>query len=353
MNIAIIPWNDTFLKDKIFDIEDKEFNHDHCINHFYCMREEFIRRGDTLHTVDFFRPEEVDFFLFFELNLSWLKFLVEKNMEAKAIYCNAEPPVVNPMNDKAGLTKLLKYFPYIMTWNDELVNNQRIFKRNIPYYFENQIGQIPFEERKLLTSISGNKHSNHPDELYSEREKLITAIERICPDKFDFYGGGWDKEKHPTYGGRVKNKAEIYHHYRFAIAFENMKNVRGYISEKILDCITSGIVPVYWGADNIAEYIPENCFIDYRKFSSVEDMIFFLEGMDKKTYNSYLYAALEFLKSEKVQAFSGEEYARYIYYLIEHANMENFSIGRKEKIKLYTRVYREKIISRIKGLVIE
>ena len=37
--------------------------------------------------------------------------------------------------------------------------------------------EIPFEERKLLTSISGNKHSKHPDELYSERERVISVLE--------------------------------------------------------------------------------------------------------------------------------------------------------------------------------
>lgn len=351
MNIAIIPWNDTFLRDKMFDIDDLEFNHDHCMNHFFLMREEFVRHGDTLHTIDFFQPEEVDFFLFFDLNLSWLKILADKHLEAKAIYCNAEPPVVNPLNDKEGFAKLLNYFPYIMTWNDELVDNQRIFKRNIPYYFENQMGNIPFEKRKLLTCISGNKHSDHPDELYSEREKLITFLEHDWLDKFDFYGSGWNKGTHPAYGGRIENKAEIYHKYRFAIAFENMKNVKGYISEKILDCITSGIVPVYWGAENITEYIPEDCFIDYRKFSNVGELVRFLDGMDEKEYQNYLDAAQQFLRSEKVKLFSGEEYARDIYYLFEYAKLTDFSLNKRAKHKLFFKVYREKITDGIKRLV--
>ena len=37
----------------------------------------------------------------------------------------------------------------------------------------------------------------------------------------------------------------------------------GYITEKILDCLESGIVPIYAGAPNIDRIIPNDCFIDY------------------------------------------------------------------------------------------
>ena len=45
--------------------------------------------------MDMFDPLKVDFFLFFERNDEWLKKLVDWNLEYKAVYCNAEPPVVN------------------------------------------------------------------------------------------------------------------------------------------------------------------------------------------------------------------------------------------------------------------
>ena len=43
-----------------------------------------------------------------------------------------------------------------------------------------------------------------------------------------------------------------------------MKNVKGYVSEKILDCLVSGIVPIYAGADDIAALLQ----ITYRRIVS-------------------------------------------------------------------------------------
>lgn len=101
MNIAIIPWNDTFLQDKIFGEVDPSINYDDRLTPLLKMKKEFERHGDHLHTVDLFEHlQDVDYFLFFERNDKWLKKLIDDKMEYKAIYCNAEPPIVNPMHDK-------------------------------------------------------------------------------------------------------------------------------------------------------------------------------------------------------------------------------------------------------------
>lgn len=87
--------------------------------------------------------------------------------------------MVKPINSSEGYVKLKKIFPYIMTWNEELVDGDRIFKRIIPYYIERKPGNIPFCNRKLITNISGNKSSKNSKELYSERERAITFFEKI------------------------------------------------------------------------------------------------------------------------------------------------------------------------------
>lgn len=352
MKIAIIPWDDTFLGDKMFDLADKQINYDHRMEQFFLMRREFERRGDELHTVDLFEdPKEVDFFLFFEWNAEWLRKLTGLKLDSRMVYCNAEPPTVNPLNCREGFEKLFHYFPYVMTWNDALVDNRRIFKRNIPYYFDVNLGDVPFEKRKLLTCISGNKHSDHPDELYSERERAIFGIEKIAPEDFDLYGGGWDTNVHPSYRGRVEKKAAVYHQYRFALALENMQNVKGYVSEKILDCLTTGIVPVYKGADNIVEYVPEECFIRYERFGSAGEMLDFLRKMDKEEYEGYLAAAQKFLKSDMVKRFAGEEYARNVYELIAQAAMKDFKVGWTDKRKLDLETAKQRVKAGVRKLV--
>lgn len=326
LKFAVIPWSDAGLHDNIFVIDDPEKNVDHRNEPFLDMKKEFERRGDSIHTVDVYRDlNEIDYFLFFELDWEWIQRIVRLGKADSMIYCNAEPPVVNPLNSPKGYLFLKHFFPYILTWNTDWVDNETIFQKNIPYFFETNFGQIPFSDRKLLTSISGNKKSPHPDELYSERERAIIFFENNYPDDFDFYGTGWSAEGHPCYRGRVDNKAETYHKYRFAICYENMKNIKGYVTEKILDCLTSGIVPIYAGATDIRKYVPEDCFIDFFSFSDYQELALYLKQMDEETYNGYLEAAQSFLHSDLQDKFSGQEYARDIYNITNQS--KNFKIS--------------------------
>ena len=368
MNIAVIPWNDEFLNDRLFSTEPWKHNADNRMTPFAVMQGEFLRRGDSLHTIDLMDPDQTDWFLFFEHNergMEWLLQLAEMGLSHRTVYCNAEPPVVNAINDPDGFRKLEQYYAYLLTWNDDWTDGTRIFRRHIPYYFSWNPGDIPFEHRELLTSISGNKHSDHPLELYSERERVITYMERNHPEGFAFYGTGWDKSVHPAYGGRVDNKNEVFHHYRFALAFENTGHVKGYITEKILDCFAAGIVPVYLGAEDIADYIPEDCFISYDRFQGPEEMVRFLENMSEERYNEYLHAAEEFWNSDRIRPFTGETYAQDIYNLVEWAKAAEESAagkpgdlfhvtdGDRTAMRRHLRIYRwkKRAVNRVRNLL--
>ncbi len=161
-----------------------------------------------------------------------------------------------------------------------------------------------FFEKKLCTLVSANKTSKHPLELYSEREEAIRFFEDKPAGEFEFYGQRWDKAGYKNYRGAPENKFEVMKNYRFSICYENTRDLKGYITEKIFDSFASGCVPVYWGASNVQDYIPENCFIDRRKFQDNEELYRFLKSMDEKTYNQYLENIQAFLKSDKAQLFS-------------------------------------------------
>ena len=48
MNIAIIPWNDTFLQDKIFGEVDPSINYDDRLTPLLKMKKEFEKTGKNL-----------------------------------------------------------------------------------------------------------------------------------------------------------------------------------------------------------------------------------------------------------------------------------------------------------------
>ena len=179
-------------------------------------------------------------------------------------------------------------------------------------------GDETFEERKLLTAIYSNKSGRGKKELYSERLKIFQYFEEI-KDVFDLYGYGWSSNKLINYRGQVKNKAKVYHKYRFAIALENIKGVSGCVSEKIFDCLCAGVVPIYYGALDIEEYVPKEAFIDYKKFKSVEEMYQYLKNMDEYTWGGYIRAGKDYLCSKQVELVGVEHYCK----LLENIILRN------------------------------
>ncbi|MDP8234400.1 MAG: glycosyltransferase family 10, partial [Candidatus Saelkia tenebricola] len=176
-----------------------------------------------------------------------------------------------------------KYFKKIFTWNDEFVDNKKYFKINVSSKIPMDLDFDLNKKNKLCTLIAGHKFKSHPLELYTERVKAIRWFEQNHPEDFDLYGMGWDKyyfkgqlsrlnrfdtltkllsPEYPSYKGSVKSKRETMQKYKFAICYENAKDIPGYITEKIFDCFLAGCVPVYWGAPNVTEHIPVNTFVD-------------------------------------------------------------------------------------------
>ena len=106
-------------------------------------------------------------------------------------------------------------------------------------------------------------------ELYSERVRALEFFSEY--DEVDLYGARWDASSAPfvkkIWRGFADDKPRTMSEYTFALCFENAI-WPGYVTEKIFDSMAVGTIPVYWGAPDIEEDIPADCFIDMRKFSA-------------------------------------------------------------------------------------
>jgi hypothetical protein len=181
--------------------------------------------------------------------------------------------------------------------------------------------------------IAGNKKNNQPGELYSERIRAIKWFERHQPASFDLFGKGWDLTlpdpigllkpviqpfynifslPYTSYQGEITSKRRILEQYKFSICYENVFDIPGYITEKIFDCFFAGCIPVYLGASNVTDYIPENCFIDKRKFSDYSALFDYLKHLSKDDYLNYLHAIENFIKSDNIFPFGAEHFANLV-----------------------------------------
>ena len=217
-----------------------------------------------------------------------------------------EPPTVQ---EELYDPKVQAHFGKIFTWDDDLVDNCRFFKFHYPV-LQQRIAKLPsFEEKKFCTMIARNMGSKHPKQLYKERKALVRFFEGKPAGDFDLYGMFWNPKKFKNYRGSVPDKLAVLKNYQFSICYENMRDIKGYISEKIFDCFAAGVVPVYWGASNVTDYIPENCFIDRRKFKDNEALYAHLKKMTREDYEAYLQNGDKFLKSDRAKLFSSEHFA--------------------------------------------
>lgn len=248
-------------------------------------------------------------------NRKLYKELEEKNMTDKAALFLWEGHSVNPLNYRKDIWDRFKY---IFTWNDDLVDNKKFFKFHLPVPItKSQHVLIPFNQKKLLVNITTNKYSSDSLELYSARRKTIEYFTKNHPKDFDLFGLRWNKpttiwqrcipfltKVYSSYRGISYDKIETLSKYKYTLAYENMNEVNGYITEKIFDALIAKTVPIYWGAKNIENYIDPKAFIGRRIFKNDTELAEYLYRINEHEYEKILDAGQQYLKGEQFAKFS-------------------------------------------------
>lgn len=261
-------------------------------------------------------PETSDIFVFFRMPpIEVLQQLIEQKRIHKSVFYQWEPPVVDEVDSAENLKAFAPMFSIVKCWNGDLVDNVKFFKHCYPQKgLGASLPTVPFCKRKLLTNVSGNKtvhraNPNRKNELYSKRVEFIRFMEKNHPDDFEFFGIYWDKNDFPSYGGAVEDKIKTIENFKFSLCFENMKNISGYVTEKIFDCFRANTVPIYWGAENINDIIPKECYIDFRDFDGYEAVYKYIKNMPEEKYMQYINAKNDFLNSAQCYPFSAEAFS--------------------------------------------
>lgn len=277
-------------------------------------------------TTDTISPEDADAIVFIDMPDCENQMFKRAIDTSKPMYLLAlESPLIRPQSFDV---KNHQYFKKIFTWSDDLIliDPRKYIKINYSFQLPQNIDIDLSKKIKLCTTIAGYKHVAHPLELYSKRIETIRWFEKNHLQDFDLYGIGWDNYRFrgpkiiralnrikpltklfapsfPSYKGKVLRKKEILSQYKFALCYENARDIPGYITEKIFDCFFAGCVPIYWGAQNINNYIPAECFIDRTVFKTHEELYDYLYNMDDEKYQEYLAQIQMFLTHDHSKPF--------------------------------------------------
>lgn len=336
--VALKPFNNkVFYNNEIFNKRSRRK-----AAYLITARQLLFQKNIEINTIDLALDKTTIKDIYMDLPYPWeltLWIRILKNIKKNILFM-AEPPNVNPFN-YIQIFHLL--FPKIYTWNDSIVNNRKYFKYYQPQPIATKnikIKIVLFKDKKLLTIMNVNWLPFLPfqlltfatKELYSERLKAIDFFNKYYPKDFDLYGRDWNKpqkfsirqrifgcKNYQTYRGKFaqKDKYKILSKYKFCLCLENCE-IEGNISEKIFDCFKSGCVPIYWGAPNIASFIPQNCFIDFRRFKNYYELSEFLATIKEETYNIYIKEIRRFLSSRTfTKRWSYESFAKVFLKAIE------------------------------------
>lgn len=223
----------------------------------------------------------------------------------------------------------------VFSWDDDIVDTRGAVK----YLFPARISAGPvgdWADRPIFMSlIAANKAQavRTRDDLYRERIATLAWFQENAPNDLHLYGSGWNLPNHPPglaakalfkilrRTGAFKNRGRLCWHgiapvkrdvllrSRFNLCYENTRGSRGYISEKLFDALSTGAVPIYWGAPNVTDYVPEDCFIDRRHFATNEALSRFLKAITPEEHARYQEAMHNFCVTH-AERFGIERFAK-------------------------------------------
>ena len=269
--------------------------------------------------------------------------------QKKCILFKGEPPIYNIFFGwNLNKPNFLKKFMAVMS-NSEIENFPYIpaFSPQIFYNNEQPYSDIFFDlpKDRLLCMILRPKkwairaNTFHPSLHKFNKRSLLKKRQQMDREFCKTFGseryysfaikGKWSA---PCFHGPVLSHGgvnkevlsyvpvydNLYHEmsrYKFNFCPEN-SSFKGYLTEKPIQAMLCGNIPIYIGAPDVEEILPKGTYIDARWFTAAElrDLI---TGMDTKTYEKYRGRIEKFITTKESKAFFSVTFAEKIAKILE------------------------------------
>jgi hypothetical protein len=148
--------------------------------------------------------------------------------------------------------------------------------------------EIEKQERPIPSVIPPNHASIIVSNGYHGKERMDFYNTAKCAMTV-FSGGKYDNNVGFVVPGSY-NSTEMVDFYRrgkFAITMEN-NDKPYYITEKLINGLRAGVIPVYWGTSRVAEFFNPRRFLHLQRDATNDDMNAMIERMKHMTSEEYL-----------------------------------------------------------------
>ena len=169
-----------------------------------------------------------------------------------------------------------------------------------------------YEKKKCVSMILTNNYYSHFLHLSNPITNRIiyqnrTDLSIRLSNNFEFIDiwGTFQDNNNKNIHGEAWNKLVALRDFKFSICSENTIQ-KNYISEKFWDCILTDTIPVYFGCNNIDEYINNNCYINLTNniddYTLIENKLKFIVDNCDQLYKKYLPSLKKLKKEFKVNS---------------------------------------------------
>ena len=223
-----------------------------------------------------FKSENPDYLIYDVFNCEFLNSKYNNSIKI-AYFTENQIPDFSRADYAIGFDNLMYLDRYFRRTTLIMSLEKRYFNINNKDFIEQRRKSLLIKKRKFCAAVI----SNH---LFSDGFR-IKFIKELNKYKKIEMGGKYMN----NIGGPVKNKTKFLSSYKFSIAMENTEG-QGYISEKILDSLIAGTIPIYYGGYMIDEFINPKTFILIKDENDMKKKIDYIKKIDndEKLYKSIL-----------------------------------------------------------------
>ena len=142
--------------------------------------------------------------------------------------------------------------------------------------------------RPVPSEIPPNHASIIVSNAYHGKER-ITFFNTVMQKMSVFSGGKYANNVGFVVPGSYNSSemVDFYKRGKFAITMEN-NDKPYYVTEKIVNGLRSGVIPVYWGTSQVSEFFNPRRFLHLKSDATKQDMADLIERMKNMTDQEYL-----------------------------------------------------------------
>jgi hypothetical protein len=172
------------------------------------------------------------------------------------VFWAVEPPEICP-NTESMLKKNWEFYDLILTWNHTTLSecgHTKMFPCSAVWNHFPDTSKKQFQTSYLTSNKTDCSGHRYRQTIFDSLPAQLGAM-RIT------------KHKSPP---AIYDKSSMFEPFQFSIIMENCRR-NGYFTEKILDCMASKTIPIYWGCPTIADFFNMGGIIPFSCYNNVAE----------------------------------------------------------------------------------